>query len=44
MAEVLGATASALTIAGVLKVCLQAFDFIRAMQKQEKDAKKLTSN
>lgn len=42
MAEVVGVLASAMTLVGVFKLCLQAFEIIRTYKKQELDLKKLT--
>jgi hypothetical protein len=42
MAEALGVVSSALTLAGLFKICIEAFDLIRTMQNQEVDLKKLT--
>lgn len=41
MAEVLGSVASGLTLASLLKVCLDAFDLIQASRNQELDYQKL---
>ena len=42
MAEVVGAVASAITIASVFKLCIEAFDIVQAIQTQALDFKKLT--
>jgi hypothetical protein len=42
MAEVIGTIASALTIAALFKMCIEAFDLIRASQRQEADLRKLS--
>lgn len=42
MAEVVGAIASTLTIAALFKTCIDAFDIIRASQRQEADLRKLS--
>ena len=42
MAEILGAVASAVTLAEVFKVCIDAFELIRAAQKHDTEVKKLT--
>ena len=41
MAEVIGTVASGLTLASLLKVCLDAFDLIQASRNQELDYQKL---
>jgi Prion-inhibition and propagation len=41
MAEVIGALASAVTLAALFKTCVEAFDLIQASRKQEEDFKKL---
>ena len=42
MAEIVGTAASVMTLASVFKLCIQAFDCIRAAQNQEQDLRKLT--
>jgi hypothetical protein len=42
MAEVVGIVASGITLAALLKTCLDAFDLIRAAEHHEFDLKKLT--
>ncbi|KAL2807773.1 prion-inhibition and propagation-domain-containing protein [Aspergillus granulosus] len=42
MAEVVGAVASAITLAGLFKACVEAFDVIHSYQSQALDLKKLT--
>jgi Prion-inhibition and propagation len=42
MAEVIGTVASALTIASLLKACLEAFELFRASQRQETELRKLS--
>ena len=41
MAEVIGTIASALTIASLFKVCVEAFDVVQAVQNQPSDLKKI---
>jgi CheY-like chemotaxis protein len=41
MAELLGAIASGITLAGLLKVCVEAFDVIQHARKQDLDYRKL---
>jgi hypothetical protein len=41
MAEAIGTAASIATLLGLFKLCIDAFDFIRAAQNQELDLKKL---
>ena len=41
MAEILGAAASVLTLVGVFKVCIEAFELIRASRNHEAEVKKL---
>lgn len=41
MAEAIGTVASIATLLGLFKLCIDAFDFIRATQNQELDLKKL---
>ncbi|KAL8720256.1 MAG: hypothetical protein Q9225_002854 [Loekoesia sp. 1 TL-2023] len=41
MAEVLGAVASGLTVAGLFKVCIEAFDLIQTARRQDADLKRL---
>ena len=41
MAEVLGAVASGLTVAGLFKVCIEAFDLIQIARNQDTDLQKL---
>jgi hypothetical protein len=42
MAEVIGTIASALTIAALFKTCIEAFDLVRASQRQESELRKLS--
>jgi hypothetical protein len=42
MAEVIGLVASGMTIAGLFKICVEAFDLIQTGRHQELDLKKLT--
>ena len=42
MAEILGAIASGLTIAGLFKVCIEAFDLIQTSRRQDADLRRLT--
>lgn len=42
MAELFGAVASGVTLAGLFRACLEAFDMIRTAHDQEMDLKKLT--
>lgn len=41
MAEILGTVASGVTLAGLLKICLEAFDLIRVGRSQGIDYEKL---
>ena len=41
MAEVLGAVASGLTVAGLFRVCIEAFDLIQKARNQDTDLEKL---
>jgi hypothetical protein len=42
MAEIIGLVASGMTIAGLFKICVEAFDLIQTGRHQELDVKKLT--
>jgi hypothetical protein len=42
MAEIIGLVASGMTIAGLFKTCVEAFDLIQTYRHQELDLKKLT--
>ena len=42
MAELLGALASGITLAGLFRICVDAFGIIRTCKNQERDLKKLT--
>ena len=41
MAEVIGAIASGITLAALLRTCLDAFDIIYAAKNHDKDLKRL---
>src|SRR2546423_5065739 len=42
MAEIIGFVASGMTIAGLFKICVEAFDLVQTSRHQELDLKKLT--
>src|SRR2546423_3138484 len=42
MAEIIGFVASGMTIAGLFKICVEAFDLVQTSRHQEADLKKLT--